>query len=259
MGKDDAPWLHDHGEGEDHLTDLVGVLLPTPAVALRAGGLGLAVGAAFAAAVSRLRRSGMRVAYTRKVFHFGIFNGAAAAHLLWGLSGTNAYGVAVALLVVAAVLRGEGDGFYEALARGSDQPRRSFFIVVPLVTTAVGGLASALLVGPFASVGYLVTGWGDAVAEPVGARWGKHPFSVPSLAGVPAQRTFEGSLAVLLVGWAAAAIALAGVGADAGPPLLLTALACAGVGAAVEAVSHHGTDNLTVQMAVSLAAAWLAG
>jgi hypothetical protein len=31
------------------------------------------------------------------------------------------------------------------------------------------------------------------------------------------------------------------------------------VGAAVEAVSHHGTDNLTVQMAVSLAAAWLAG
>jgi phytol kinase len=201
----------------------------------------------------------MRVAYTRKIFHFGIFSGAAAVHVVWGLPGTNAYGVAVALLVVAAVVRGEGDGFYEALARESDRPRRSLFIVVPLLTTAVGGLASALLAGPFASVGYLVTGWGDAVAEPVGSRWGKHPYRVPSLAGVPAVRTVEGSLAVLVVGWAAAWIALAGMGVAAGPSLLFTALACGAVGAAVEALSYHGTDNLTVQVAVSLAAAWLAG
>ena len=200
----------------------------------------------------------MRVAYTRKVFHFGIFSGAAVAHAVWGLGGTNVYGGVVALLVLVAVARGDGDGFYEALARESDRPRRSLFIVVPLATTALGGLASALLAGPFATVGYLVAGWGDAVAEPVGSRWGKHAYKVPSLAGVPARRTVEGSLAVLLVGWVAAAVGLAAAGSGlAGPVLVATALACAGVGAAVEAVSHHGTDNLTVQVAVSLAAAWL--
>jgi phytol kinase len=217
------------------------------------------VGIAFALLAARLRRVGVRVAYTRKVFHFGIFSGAAAAHATWSLPGTNAYGSAVALLVVLAVLRGEGDPLYEALARESDSPKRSLFVVVPLVTTALGGLASALLTGPFASVGFLVTGWGDAVGEPVGSRWGRHPYRVPSLAGVPAQRTVEGTLAVLLASWAAAALALGSLGAAAGLELALVALACGGAAAAVEAVSHHGTDNLTVQVAVSLLAAWLAG
>lgn len=228
-------------------------------MALQAGGLGLVVGGLCASAVARLRRRGVRVAYTRKIFHFGIFSVAAGVHATWGLPGTNAYGVVVALLVLWAVARGEGHGFYEALARDSDRPRRSLFIVVPLVTTAVGGLASALLAGPFASVGYLVAGWGDAVAEPVGSRWGRHPYRVPSLGGVPAERTLEGSLAVLLVGWAAAALGLASIGVEVGSSLALVAAGCAGVGAAVEAVSHHGTDNLTVQVAASVAAVWLAG
>ncbi len=105
-----------------------------------------------------------------------------------------------------------------------------------------------------------VAGWGDASAEPVGSRWGRHPYRVPSLAGVPARRTWEGSAAVLLVGSAAAAVGLAASGSGlAWGGLVGAALACGLVGAAVEAVSHHGTDNLTVQVAVSLVAAWLAG
>jgi phytol kinase len=164
----------------------------------------------------------------------------------------------VALIVLGAVLRADRSALYGALARDSDRPRRSLFIVVPLVTTALGGLASALLAGPYASVGYLVAGWGDAIAEPVGSRWGRHRYRVPSLAGVPAERTAEGSLAVFSVGWAAAAVGLVSAGSS-GPGLLTIALACAGVGTVVEAVSHHGTDNLTIQLAVSLTAAWLAG
>ena len=228
-------------------------------MALQAGGLGLLVGGTFAAAVARLRRRDVRVAYTRKIFHFGIFSVAAGVHGVWGLPGTNAYGAAVALLVLWAVARGDGQPFYEALARESDRPRRSLFIVVPLVTTAVGGLASALLAGPFASVGYLVAGWGDAVAEPVGSRWGRHPYRVPSFAGVPAERTLEGSAAVFVVGWAAAVVGMVALGGGTGPPLLLVAAACAAVGAVVEAVSHHGTDNLTVQVAASLTAMLLVG
>jgi len=205
--------------------------------------------------VSWLRGRGIRVAYTRKVFHFAIFTGAAAVHTRWGLPGTNVYGATVALGVIAAVWAGEGNAFYEALARETDRPHRSLFIVVPLVMTAVGGLASALLAGPYAAVGYLVAGWGDAVGEPVGSRWGRHRYRVPSLAGVPAQRSIEGSAAVFVMAWLAAAVALRGVGVEQG--LVVTALLCALAAAAAEAVSHHGLDNLTVQLVASLAAVWL--
>jgi len=232
-------------------------LLPDASVALKAGLSGLVAGSTFALVAASMRTRGTRVAYTRKVFHFGVFTGAAAVHTLWGLPGTNAYGAVVAVLVLSAVLLGDGNPFYEALARETDRPRRSVFIVIPLLMTAIGGLTSALLVGPYASVGYLVAGWGDAVGEPVGSRWGRHPYRVPSLVGVPAERTLEGSAAVLLVGWVAASAALWSQGAGPGAPLV--ALACAVVGAAVEAASNHGLDNLTVQVAASLTAAWLMG
>jgi phytol kinase len=121
--------------------------------------------------------------------------------------------------------------------------------------TALGGVVSAVLAGPQASVGYLVAGWGDAVGEPVGSRWGRHRYRVPSLAGVPAERSWEGSLAVFLASWAAAAVALASLGASQG--LVLVALACAAAATSVEALSNHGLDNLTVQVTASVVAAWL--
>jgi phytol kinase len=197
------------------------------------------------------------VAYTRKIFHFGVFTMAALVHSRWGLPGTNSFGVAVALVVLWAVFRGEGHGVYEALARDKDRPRRSLFILAPLLTTAVGGLASALLAGPVASVGYLVAGWGDAVGEPVGARWGRHTYRVPSLAGVAATRTVEGSAAVFLTSWLGAGTVLWTMTT---PGAALTiALACALVATLVEAASHHGLDNLTVQLSASLTALWLLG
>jgi hypothetical protein len=39
-----------------------------------------------------------------------------------------------------------------------------------------------------ALVGYLVTGWGDAVGEPVGVWIGRHRFRVLSLTGIPSER-----------------------------------------------------------------------
>lgn len=232
-------------------------LLPEPGTAVLAGsaGLGLSWGAGILAA--RFRARGMRVPYTRKVFHFAIFTAAAVVHALGGLPATNVFGAAVAGWVLLAVARGDGNPLYEALARDTDRPHRTLFILVPLATTAVGGLLSALLAGPFAAVGYAVAGWGDAVGEPVGTRWGRHPYRVPSLAGVRAGRTLEGSAAVFAAGAAAALAALVGLGVPPGTALL----AAPAVGAAatvVEAVSHHGADNLTVQLAASLVALALA-
>jgi phytol kinase len=217
----------------------------------------IGLGGVAAGIASWMRARGVRVAYTRKVFHFTIFTGAAMVHMTWELPGTLVYGSVVALIVLGAVVAGDGNPLYEAMARDSDRPRRSLFIVVPLVMTAVGGLASALIAGPYAGVGYLVTGWGDAVGEPVGSRWGRHRYQVPSLGGVAAERSLEGSAAVFVAAFLAAAVALWGIGVGSG--LVVTALACAVTGAVAEAISNHGLDNFTVQVVASLTAALLLG
>jgi phytol kinase len=225
--------------------------LPDLRTALAVAVLGgmYAVGAA--ALVGWLRTGrGVRAPYTRKAFHFIILTAAAVVHWVWLLPGVLVFGAVVSALVLLAVLRGAGSPFYEALARPTDAPRRTFFILVPLVTTAAGGLLSNALFGDLAVVGYLAVAWGDAAGEPVGTRWGRHPYRVPSLGGVPARRTLEGSAAVLLAAAAAtlAALLLMGV---AGGTAVMVALAVGVASAAVEAVSHHGLDNLTVQLAAA--------
>ncbi len=225
--------------------------IPDRATVLVVVPFALIVGTLSGAAVAILRSRGVRVAYTRKLFHFAIFTAAALVHAVWALPGTIVFGTVVALIVVRAVAAGDGYPLYEAMARDRDRPHRTLFILVPLVTTAVGGLASALLAGPYAAVGYLAAGWGDAVGEPVGARWGRHSYRVPSLAGVPAFRTWEGTAAVFAVASVGSALALGSIG---GAPWW-GGLLCGAVAAAVEGVSNHGVDNLTVQLVPSILAA----
>ncbi len=236
------------------LGTLATLVLPRPGQALALAPVFLLYGAAMAGLAAHLRVGrGVRTPYTRKVFHFGIFTGAGLVQIAWGLPGVVLYGTVVSAMVLFAVARGDGFPFYEAMARDTDRPRRSLFIVVPMITTAVGGLASNVLVGGFASVGYLACGWGDAVGEPIGARWGRHRYRVPSLGGVKAERSLEGSAGVLLVGSVASALALAGLGFSPGTAAAVGALCGAG-GALVEAFSNHGLDNFTIQVAASLLA-----
>jgi phytol kinase len=200
----------------------------------------------------RTRRA-MQVAYTRKIFHFYIFTMAGIVHLLGGFSAVVLFGIVVCVCVIYAVFRGAGFPFYEAMARPQDEPHRTFFILVPMVTTALGGIIVNFFFKEFAYIGYFVGGWGDAVGEPVGAKWGKHRYKVPSLMGVPATRSWEGSLSVFLAGTAIAFFGLQ-VGGIPIYQALYTALACGMAGAAVEAVSSHGIDNLTIQIAATATA-----
>jgi phytol kinase len=153
-------------------------------------------------------------------------------------------------VVLAAVLTGEGFVFYEALARETDRPHRTLFVLIPLFTTALGGVLINILFAKFAFIGYLVGGWGDAVGEPVGTRWGKHRYKVPSLLGVPAQRSLEGSAAVIVVSTLVSYLGLSAFGYSV-PVALGVALACGFGSAAVEAISNHGLDNLTIQVAAA--------
>jgi phytol kinase len=231
--------------------------VPTLTLLVTLAPLTLAYALLVGSLAGRLRtRRGVRAPYTRKLFHFGIFTMAAVVQVLWDAAGVVVFGSVVALVVLYTVWRGEGYALYEALARPGDAPHRSLFILVPLATTAVGGLLSNLFFAHYAFVGYLVCGWGDAAGEPVGTRWGRHRYTVPSLAGVRATRSLEGSAAVLLLGTAAAFVGLLAGGFEPAPAAAIASAAGA-AGAVTEAFSSHGLDNLTVQLGAAGVAWWI--
>jgi phytol kinase len=228
--------------------------LPSLHTLLVVAPIAFAYGAATAAFVGWLRCGrNVRTAYTRKIFHFMIFTMATIVHLVWQLPGVTVLGLVTTSIVLYGVWRGDGFAFYEALARPSDAPHRTLFIIVPLITTILGGIAVNSFFARYAYIGYLVTGWGDAVGEPVGSRWGRHRYSVPSLSGVSATRSIEGSLAVFLVGSAAATAGFYAYG-NAPEYAVWIGLACGFAGAVVEAFSTHGLDNFTTQVAAAATA-----
>jgi phytol kinase len=122
--------------------------------------------------------------------------------------------------------------------------------------TTIGGMLSNILFGRMAVVGYVVTGRGDAVGEPVGARWGRRRYRVPTLTGIRCHRSIEGSSAVFLTSLVGAELVLT-IGFGVLPPTAPAAASVVAlVTALVETVTFHGLDNFTLQLASSAAAAW---
>ena len=221
--------------------------------ALLAGGpIGLAwsFGALWFAGL--LKRRGVRTGYTRKVFHFCIFSTVALLQWKAGTSAVCLFGGTCSVAVFYAVWKGDGHILYEAMAREKDKPHRTFFILIPYLTTLAGGLFSAMVFGPVSIAGYLVAGLGDAIGEPVGTRFGKHQYRVRSLSSVPATRSIEGSAAVFIMSYAAlvlAAILSPQISPGHGAVLKLGIIAAASTLA--EALSPHGWDNATMQVVPS--------
>ena len=209
----------------------------------------------------KLRRS-VRTGDTRKLFHFSVFFLATALYATLGPPGVNLLGGLAAIYIGYCLLRGDGNPLYEAMARESDRPRRSLHILVPFLATAAGGICSISLFADHAVFGFAVCGLADAVAEPIGIRLGKHKYRTWNLPGCErSHRSLEGSLAVFLVSFAAAILVQCVMAGPLSAPSLSASLAPAAAIAAiatlVEALSPHGTDNFTLQVAVSGAAfAW---
>ena len=168
---------------------------------------------------------------------------------IWGTSAVCLFGGMTALVIFYAVWRGNSHILYEAMAREKDAPRRTYYIITPFLATLFGGLASNILFGPVAIVGYLVTGLGDAVGEPIGTRFGKHTYAVPSLSAVKATRSYEGSAAVFLMSLIAIVLSVLLSPLLAYTPgyiWLIPVLAF--ICTFIEAVSPHGWDNATMQL-----------
>lgn len=197
------------------------------------------------------RRWNLPAGYSRKIFHFLIFSLAGVIGAMAGFAAVQVFGAAIGAVVGYAVVRGYESDLFVALARPTDRPYERFYIVMPFLMTALGGMASNLLFGHFALIGYIATGWGDAAGEPAGTRWGKHKYRIPALRGIIVYRSIEGSAAVFLASLLGCAVLLYGY-FDCNLVLALSfSFAISLVTVAVEAVSYHSLDNLTIQIAAS--------
>ena len=201
------------------------------------------------------RAKGWKTNYTRKITHISNFSYLMILTFFGGYTATLIF--ALLMMTYGIVIIGLGDGniFYEAVGREQDAPFRAFYIVMPTVVTMLAVLMNRAFFGAYANLGYLVSGWGDAAGEPIGVRFGKHRYKVPTVTGIACTRSYEGSAAVFIMSFFAAGLSLVTL---LGEPLhiaVIAGLAAAAGGTLIEAVSPHGFDNFTIQVAsVALAA-----
>jgi len=195
------------------------------------------------------RYRGWRTNYTRKITHISNFTFLMVLTFFGGYTASFIFGLLMIGYGVIIVVLGDGNIFYEAVAREQDVPYRAFYLVVPSIATIIAVLMNRTIFGDYANLGYLVAGWGDAVGEPIGVRFGKHRYKVPTLTGIACTRSYEGSTAVFVMSSFAAAFTMEAL-LEVPPLLAVGAGIAAGIGAPlVEAVSPHGMDNFTIQVA----------
>lgn len=194
-----------------------------------------------------------KTGYTRKLFHFFIFISAYFYQKYIGLSGVFVLGWAVTVVLVYACFKGSDNRLYEALAREKDAPHRTKYIVYSYLATFVGGVLSNVLFGKFAVVGYAIAGIADAVAEPIGTRYGKHFYSVFSFDKQKiAIRSWEGSVGVLVASFFVFIGTLSGF--DLSCNVWMISIVFALLCAVTEALSPSGFDNLLLQLVGSFLA-----
>lgn len=197
-------------------------------------------------------------AASRKINHIAVFVGG-TLFFAW-LPEANARAdlyvicTAVLLLVLLVCWYREVIPFsyiYAANTRQSDAPHATFFFLFSWVVSIGALLLLDLLFAQIAvtRTAVLIVGVADGIAEPIGRRWGRHPYRVLSLRPTPAFRSLEGSMAV----WGATIVVVLsclppalGVG-----HWLAAALLTASLATVVEAISPRGFDNFLLLLAMA--------
>lgn len=197
-----------------------------------------------------LNNRGLHDGYTRKIFHFIAFM-SIAVFLRYAPADVTVISLSIGMIyLITACFSGKGFLWFDGMARKSDAPNEKLYVILPMASTIAGlGVSWAVFGHPFVEIGMLCVAIGDAVAEPVGVRWGRHKFKVYSLIGKTSRRSVEGSLSVFLT----CALIIFFVSGNV-TVSLLTGLALS----IIEAISPRGTDNFTV-LAGACACLWLSG
>ena len=163
-----------------------------------------------------VRRTGIRVNYTRKIMHFIVllFPMLLASYLPYQpslytvmLSGAVFVG---SLAFFSAPLRARSSIVTTAFAafdRPEDRPFTLLWLSTQLVATYIVLLLMLIWLGQYEKsvliyITVLVAGFGDGLAEPVGVRFGRHKYTVRALfTDRRYTRSLEGSACVLVSGF----------------------------------------------------------
>jgi phytol kinase len=134
---------------------------------------------------------------------------------------------------------------FAGYARESDAPHEAFHVWFSWLVSIAGLVAIDRAFGDLTitRTAGLVLGLADGVAEPVGVRWGRHRYRVPSLTGPVEYRSVEGSAAVFVATFLV--ILATRLPTSAGLALLIATTVTV-----AEAASPHGLDNLTIPLTV---------
>lgn len=195
---------------------------------------------------------GWRAGYSRKLFHVQVFLTAACLGSGLGLGPLCLYGAGVSFWVGWSLFHPKGLG--KALIREEDFPKGRLYVVLPYFSTLLGGLTCQAWLPSGATAGLLVVGVCDALAEPVGIRWGRHPYRLPWVPWLKSStRTLEGSLSVFLSACLIFLFLETGIEFS-GLNWYFWAVAGALGVTLVEAFSPHGGDNFFLQV---FSAAWV--
>jgi phytol kinase len=202
---------------------------------------------------------GVAVSYTRKINHAVVL----ILGALWFLSlpldearASYRFAGAVLFAFILFACRYHQGGIcrliFRGYAREKDAPRQAFHVWFSWLVSLLGILAVDQFSGNLNTLrlAVLLLGVGDSLGEPVGVKFGKHPYFVHSiLTRENSIRTVEGTGAVLGGSFVTALFSLWLLGVSSNPMLLpFIALALAAVVAAVEAYTPHGLDNLTIPL-----------
>jgi phytol kinase len=155
--------------------------------------------------------------------------------------------VAFGLLLVMCAFRNRPvfRTMFAGYARKSDAPHEAFHVWFSWLVSIAGLVAIDRTFGDLTitRTAGLVLGLADGVAEPVGVRWGRRRYRVPSLTRTVEYRSLEGSAAVFV----ATFLVILSTRSPALPGLALVVAIAVTV---AEAASPHGLDNLTIPLTV---------
>ncbi|AMK14925.1 diacylglycerol/polyprenol kinase family protein [Methanobrevibacter olleyae] len=188
--------------------------------------------------VGILNDYGLADAYTRKMFHFLGFSAFGFFTLFAPKSALITLILAGPLAILITCYGGKNYSWFRGIKRNSDSPNETLYIILPLISSVIWLICS----WPFFSreiilISTFVVALADAIAEPIGAKFGNHKYKIKSLKGDKTYRSIEGSSSVLAV----ATIILFLFTHN-----LIISLLIGIVVSIVEAISPRGTDNLTI-------------
>jgi phytol kinase len=190
---------------------------------------------------------------SRKIYHIFIFTAAWFIQTFFGFYALIIF-AGIVLLMAFDMLFIKKD---KSLMLSMSATATHFFskttkhITVPFFMTALGGILTNIFFAPYAPLGYLVAGWGDAAGGIIGKNIGKHFYSIKLFGKYKVKKTIEGSMGVYIFSVLAIMIGLHFLGITF-LTAFLVAIFFGLIITLVEAVSPLHSDNLTIQLITAL-------